>query len=162
MSTVDGTHVRLAAIPPEKGDLVRWRLGSIEVNQHERYDGVADTQAVKVFPVSMARTASQRHTVHGHREITAILDATTACFHEEMDELSHALPPRETEPDGIVVWLLFKAHSGAKESRTTVGGVFSQRSTCERWMARRTDGAKCEPQSPGFEQRRRCKHVWAQ
>ena len=33
---VDGTHVRLAVIPSEKGDLVRWRLGSIEVNQHEK------------------------------------------------------------------------------------------------------------------------------
>ena len=55
---VDGAHVRLAAIPSEKGDFVRWRLGSIEVNQHERYDGFADTQEVKVFPTSMARAAS--------------------------------------------------------------------------------------------------------
>ena len=43
---VQGTYVRLAAIPSEKGDLVRWRLGRIEVKQHERYDGFGDTQAV--------------------------------------------------------------------------------------------------------------------
>ena len=60
--TVEDTHVRLAAIPSEKGDFVRWRLVSIEVNQHEWYDGFADTQAVKVFPTFKARTASQRHT----------------------------------------------------------------------------------------------------
>ena len=33
---VDGTHVRMAAITSEKGHLVRWRLGSIEVKQHGR------------------------------------------------------------------------------------------------------------------------------
>ena len=33
---VDGTHVRLAAIPSEKGDFVRSRFVSIEVNEHER------------------------------------------------------------------------------------------------------------------------------
>ena len=76
--------------------LVRWRLVSIEVNQYERYDGFADTHAVKVFPMSMARAASQRHTVHGRRKITAILDATLACFHKDMYELFHAHPPTET------------------------------------------------------------------
>ena len=108
--------MRLAAIPSEKGDLVRWRFVSIEVNQHERYDGFADRQALKVFPMSMARAASQRHTVHGHRKITAILDAAAAWFHKDMDELIHAHPPRETEPHGTVVWLLFKAHSGARRA----------------------------------------------
>ena len=68
---------------------MRWRFLSIEVNQHEEYDGFADTQAVKVFPMSMARATSQRHTVHGHRKSTAILDATVACFHKDMDELIH-------------------------------------------------------------------------
>ena len=51
----EGTHVRMAAIPSENGDLVRWRLVSIEVNQYERYDGFADTQALKVFPMSIAQ-----------------------------------------------------------------------------------------------------------
>ena len=113
---IDGIHVRMAAIPSENGDLVRWRLGSIEINQYERYDGFADTHASKVFPMSIARAASQRHTEHGHHKITAILDATRACFHTDMDELIHAHPPRETEPDCIVVWLLFKAHSGARKA----------------------------------------------
>ena len=44
------------------------------------------------------------------------MDATTACFHTDMDELIHAHPPRETEPDCVVVWLLFKAHSGARKA----------------------------------------------
>ena len=43
-------------------------------HQHERYDGFADTQALKVSPTSKARAASQRHTEHGHRQITTILD----------------------------------------------------------------------------------------
>ena len=38
--------------PIWKMDFVRWRLVSIEVNQHERYDGFADTQALKVVPTS--------------------------------------------------------------------------------------------------------------
>ena len=66
--------------------------------------------------MSMARAASQRHTVHGHRKITAVLDATVACLHKDMDELIHAHPPRETEPDGILIWLLFKAHSGSRRA----------------------------------------------
>ena len=33
-----------------------------------------------------------------------------------MDRLIHEHPPRETEPDVIVVWLLFKAHSGARKA----------------------------------------------
>ena len=82
---VDGTHVRLAAIPSEKEDLVRWRFVSIEVTQHETYDGFADTKALNVFPMSLARAPSQRHTVHGHRKITAILDATIACFRKGMN-----------------------------------------------------------------------------
>ena len=40
---------------------MRWRLGSIDVKQHEQYDGFADTQALKVFPTSKARAPSQRH-----------------------------------------------------------------------------------------------------
>ena len=93
---------------------MRWRLGRIEVKQHERYCGFADTQAVKVFPMSVARAASQHHTVHGHRKINAILDAIAACFHKDLQELIHEHPTRETEPECIVAWLLFKAHSGAR------------------------------------------------
>ena len=47
---IEGTRVRVVAIPSENGDLVQWRLVSIDVNQYERYDGFADTQALKVFP----------------------------------------------------------------------------------------------------------------
>ena len=67
----DGTHVRMAAIP-ENGDLVRWRLVSMEVNQYEMSDGFTDTQVLKAFPMSIARAASQRHIEHGHHKITGI------------------------------------------------------------------------------------------
>ena len=80
----------MKAIPSGKEHLVRWRLGSIEVNQHERCYGFADNQALNSFPMSSARAASQRHTEHCHRRITAILDSTLACFHTDMDELIHA------------------------------------------------------------------------
>ena len=113
---IDGSQVRLAAIPSEKGDLLRWKLGSIEVNEYERYDGFADTQALKVFLMSTTRAASQRHTEHGTRKITAILDAAIACFRSVMDELVHAHGAREAEPECIVVWLLFKAHSGGRRA----------------------------------------------
>ena len=79
-----GAHGRMAAIPSEKGDFVRWRFVSIEVQAR-----------VKVFLMSMARAVNQRHTLHCHRKITAILDATIACFHKDMDGLIHAHPPRE-------------------------------------------------------------------
>ena len=103
-------------IPSENGDLVRWILASVEVNQHERYDGFVDTQALKAFPMLMARAAGQHHTEHRHRKITAILDAAIACFNTDMDGLIHAHSQRETEPDFIVVWLLFKAHSEARRA----------------------------------------------
>ena len=43
---IEDTRLRLAAIPSEKRDLVRWRLGRIEFKQYEKYDGFA----LKVFP----------------------------------------------------------------------------------------------------------------
>ena len=45
----DGTHVRMKIIAHNKSDLVRWRLVSMEVNQHERHDVFAGTPALKVF-----------------------------------------------------------------------------------------------------------------
>ena len=90
----------MAAIPFEVENLVRW-------------DGFADTQALKVFFMPTARAASQRHTEHVHRQSTAFLDA---CFHTDMNELIRAHPPRETEPEGSVIQLLSKAHSGARRA----------------------------------------------
>ena len=95
-----GTKMRMAAIPSEVENLVCW-------------NGFADAQALKVLPMSTARAASQRHTEHVHRKSTAILDA---CFHTDMNELMHTHPPRETEPEGNVVWLLSKAHIGARSA----------------------------------------------
>ena len=37
---IDGTHVRMAAIPSENGDFVRWRLGRIKVDQPEKCNGI--------------------------------------------------------------------------------------------------------------------------
>ena len=53
----------------------------------------------------------QRYIEHVHRKSTAILDA---CFHADMDELIRAHPPRETEPEYVVVWCLSRAHCGAR------------------------------------------------
>ena len=88
--------MRVAAIPSEVENLVRW-------------NGFADAQALKVFSMSTARAASQRHTEHVHRKID----------YPDMNKLIHAHPPIETESDGIVVWLLFKAHSGARRAAPT-------------------------------------------
>ena len=84
-----------------------------EVENLVRGNGFADTQALKVFSISTARAASQRHTEHVHRKSTTILDAR---FHTDMNELSHAHPPRETHPERIVVWLVSRAHSGARSA----------------------------------------------
>ena len=62
-----------------------------ETNQHEKYDGFADTQTLKTFTI--ARAANQRHMEHGHRQFTSILDT---CFHTNMDEMIHARPQKET------------------------------------------------------------------
>ena len=64
---------------------------------------------IESVPTSKTRAASQRHTEHGHRQITSILDTF---FHTDIDELKHAHPPREAEPECIGV----KAHSGAKKA----------------------------------------------
>ena len=112
---VHGIHVRMAAIPSENGDFVRWRLVSIEGNQYERYDGFADTQALKVFPVDCKGSRSTSHRARTSQDYCNH-GRHFACFHTNIDELIHAHTPRETEPDGIVVWLLFKAHSGARRA----------------------------------------------
>ena len=84
-------------------------------------ENFADAQALKVFSMSPARAASQRHTEHVHRKSTGILGA---CFHTDMNQLIHAHPPRETEPEGFVVWLLSKAHSGARRATHKRGSSF--------------------------------------
>ena len=89
---INGIHVRMAAIPSEMGDLARWRLVNMEVNQHERYDGFADTQDGKCFP---CRWQEQQVNV---TQLVTILDGAIACFHTDMDDLIHAHPPRETKP----------------------------------------------------------------
>ena len=83
---IDGTHVRMKEIASENEDFVRWILASMEVNQRERCDVFAGTQALKVCRMSIARAASQRHTEHGHRKIIALLDAA-------MYELIYSHPP---------------------------------------------------------------------
>ena len=51
----DGTHVRMKIIAHNKGDLVRWRLVSVEFNHFERHDVFAGTPA---FP-HVERKSSQ-------------------------------------------------------------------------------------------------------
>ena len=76
----DGTHVRMKVIASEKGDLVRWRLVSMEFNQYERHDAFAGTPALKVFRMLIAKAASHRDTEHGNRKVIAILDAAVEFF----------------------------------------------------------------------------------
>ena len=112
----NGKHVRMKIIASEKGDIVRWRLVSMEVNNHERPDVFAGTPSLKVFRMLIAKAASHRHPEHGHRKIIAILDAAVAFFHAEMDETIYAHPPREAEADPTVVWLLLKARYGTRKA----------------------------------------------
>ena len=71
----------------------------------------------------IAKTASQRHTEHGHRKIIAILDVAVAFFHAHMEDVIYAHPPAEAEPDRTVQWLLLKAHS-AREKLLVCGRSF--------------------------------------
>ena len=96
------SHLRMETLCA--GDLSAWK--STMFSQTRKHS--------KCFPCRWQE--QQRHTVHGHRKITAILDDTLACFHKDMDELIHAHPPRETEPECIVAWSLFTAHSGARRA----------------------------------------------
>ena len=96
--------------------VVRWRLVSIEVNQHEGHDVFAGPPALKVFRMLIAKAARHRHTEHGHRKVIAILDAAVAFFHADMDEVINAHPPAEAEPDRTVVWLKLKAHYGTRKA----------------------------------------------
>ena len=68
---------------------------------------------MKVFLISTARAASQRHTELGHRKSIAILDAF---FYTDMDELIHAHPPEGIESWCIVVQLLLRVHVGARRA----------------------------------------------
>ena len=92
----DGTHVRMKVIAHNKGDIVRWRRVSMEVNQYERHSVFAGTPALKVFRMLIANAASHRHTEHGHRRIIAILGAAVAFFHADMGEVIYAHPPAES------------------------------------------------------------------
>ena len=97
--------------------------------------------------------------MHGHRKITAILDATFACFHKDMDELVHAHPPRETEPDGLVVWLLFKAHSGARRAARLWQEYFRHEVMSAGWNAEAME-LHAYHKAKDLDKRRRCEPVW--
>ena len=77
----------------KRGTLYAGVLAALRSISTKKYDGFADTQALKMFRTSKARAASQRHTEHGHLQITSILDT---CLHTNVNELIHAHPPRET------------------------------------------------------------------
>ena len=110
----DGAHVRMKIIAHNKGDLVHWRLVSMEVNHYERHDVFAGTPALKVFRMLIAKAASHSHPEHGHRKVIASLDVAVAFFHADMEDKIQARPPAEAEPGRTVVWLLIKAHCGTR------------------------------------------------
>ena len=111
----DGIHVRMKIIAHNKGDLVRWRLASMEVSQNERHDVFAGTPALKVFRMLIQKAAIQSHTEHGHRKIIAILDFAVAFFHADMEDVVFAHPPAEAEPGRTVVRLLITGHYGTRK-----------------------------------------------
>ena len=74
----DGAHVRMKIIAHNKGDLVRWRLISMEVNHYERHVVFAGTPVLKVFRMLIAKAASHSHPEYGHRKVIAILDVAVA------------------------------------------------------------------------------------
>ena len=108
----DTTHVRMKIIARNKGDLVRWKLVSMEVN-HERHDVFAGTSAIESVPY-VDRKASHSHPEHGHRKDIAILDVAVASFRADVEDVTCAHPPAEAEPDRTIVWLLIKAHHGTR------------------------------------------------
>ena len=107
----DGTHVRMKINAHNKGDLVRWTLVSMEVNQYERHDVFAGIESVP----QVERKSSQSQS-HGHRKIIANIDVAVAFFHVDMEDKICAHPPAEAEPDRTVVWLLIKAHYGTRKA----------------------------------------------
>ena len=120
----DGTHVRMKVIGSEKGDLVRWRLVSMEVNQYERHAVFAGTPALKVFRMLIAKEASHRHSEHGHRKVVAILHAAVAFLLADMDEVIYAHPPTDAEPDRCMV--VAQGSLRNEKSCTIVARVFAQ------------------------------------
>ena len=115
---MDEPHVCMIAIPSDEVDVKHWKIVSSGVNQHERYQSFADTQASKKVPMLTTRTANQSQTEYGHRKNITILNTTDAFLHTlvtvtDMEESIHANAPGETDPDDMIVWLLFKTRSGA-------------------------------------------------
>ena len=112
----DGAHLPMKIIAHSKGDLVRWRLVSMEVNHYKRHDVFVGTPALKVFRMLIAKAACHSQPEHSHRKVIEILDVAVAFFHADMEEKIHAHPPGEAEPDRTVVWLLIKAHHGTRKA----------------------------------------------
>ena len=116
--TIDETHVRTTAILSDEVDGKHWHIVRSGVDHHERYQSFADTQASKEVPMLTTRTTNQSQTEYGHRKNTTTLNTTIVFLHTlvtitDMEELIHAHPPRETDPEDMIVWLLFKTRSGA-------------------------------------------------
>ena len=84
----DTTHVRMKIVAHNKGDLVRWRLVSMEIN-HERHEVFAGTSAIESVR-HVDRKASHSHPEHGHRKDIAILDVAVASFRADMEDVTCA------------------------------------------------------------------------
>ena len=118
--TIDETHERTTAILSDEvdGKHWNWKIVRSVVNQHKRYQNFADTQAPKEVRMLTTRTTKQSQTEYGHRKNITILNTTFVFLHTlltvtDMEELIHAHPPRETDPDDMTVLELFKTRSGA-------------------------------------------------
>ena len=110
--TIDETHERTTAILSGEVDGTHWKIVRSGVNQHKRYQDFADTQAPKEVGMLTTKTTKQSQTHYGHRKNYTILNTTFVFLHTlltvtDMEELIHAHPPRETDPDDMTVLELF-------------------------------------------------------
>ena len=72
-------------------------LRSINTKKYEEFRRHASIESGSHVKGKSSKSTS--NTEHGQRKIIAIMDATMACFHTNMDELIHAHTPRETVSD---------------------------------------------------------------
>ena len=133
----DGTHLRVKITVHNKGDLVRWRLVSLEVNQYKRHDVFVDTST------SVYLLQKQQVTDNANHEIIAILDVVAVFLHTDLQEVN-----------SVVVDQGSLRHA---ERRSFLTGVVSQWCFHESWLGRSGGGGTCVSHHMEFGWWRWCK-----
>ena len=106
----DGTHVRMKIIAHNKGDLVRWRLVSMEDNQYGRH-----TSIESVPHVDRKRSQSQSHRTRASQDHRNPGRGSCIFSSRHGRREIRTSAPTEAEPDSTDVWLLIKAHHGTRK-----------------------------------------------